>query len=128
MDKALLLLLLALNISSCLYTEENNYNGESPSYKMKELKNGKQIVIKRRFFWVKNYWNNEKKLDVLVLKLMCESLVDSIEITNIELDFATGGSKWDIKPLESYKWNIIEPNVIEKGMKNYIPFECNVDQ
>ncbi|MEN0047967.1 MAG: hypothetical protein AAF806_12980 [Bacteroidota bacterium] len=123
MNKILLFSILTINIC-CLHAEGGNYNGKSPSYHIRELENGEKIVKKTRFFWVRNYRNNEKKLDALVLKLMCESLVDSLNITEVELELATGGSKFDIELLESYKWNVSKPDTIERGLRHYLPFGC----
>lgn len=126
-NKILLFTILIANLS-CLHAEEGNYHGKSPSYKIRESKNGGQMITKERFFWVKNYWNNEEKLDELAIEIMCESLIDSLKINDSQLYFATGGSKWDIEYVGNYKWSISQPNILKKGVNSHIPFECNLVQ
>jgi hypothetical protein len=64
---------------------------------------------------VENYKNVKKsgnKLDQIALELICESLGDTVNIVALSLEFATRGSKGDIKPIASFRWYYEKPNEV----------------
>ncbi len=130
MKKLIFFFVLGSAFYSCINIEESNYNGKSPRYQFVDQDSLNSEMHKYRFFWVKNYALHKKIFHENVLEIMCESIIDSIQLTKVDLEFAVGSSKWDIQFVAHLEWfsqnpnEVIIHNVINSNSKKVL-LNCN---